>query len=305
MFGQSFALLIGAVCGGIALPILWWSVAADKSDDGGVRNRLHVDNVDLRSIVLDRGGNERLIKPGLASASRFARSISPVGMVERLDRKIVLAGMGNRWPLERVLGMKFLLGAGFGLLLLLRLVSDPTSMRMIFISVMLVVGVFLMPDLLIGIRGHKRQEEIGRSLPDILDQITISVEAGLGFDSAIGHVATTVDSPLSEELARTLQDVKVGMTRSQAFDNLSKRTDVQELRQFIVSLQQAEKLGVPIAQVLRIQSSELRTIRRQKAEENAQKVPVKMILPLVMLILPALIIIVLAPAVFGAMDAFQ
>ena len=95
------------------------------------------------------------------------------------------------------------------------------------------------------------------------------------------------------------------MTRAQAFDNLSKRTDVLELRQFIVSLQQAEKLGVPIAQVLRIQSSELRTIRRQKAEENAQKVPVKMILPLVMLILPALIIIVLAPAVFGAMDAFQ
>jgi tight adherence protein C len=133
----------------------------------------------------------------------------------------------------------------------------------------------------------------------------IAVEAGLGFEAALGYVSDNLDSAIGEEFAHALQDIKVGLTRSQAFDALTRRTDVPELRQFVVALQQAEKLGVPIAKVLRVQSSELRVVRRQNAEENAQKLPVKMILPLILCILPALVVVILAPAAFDAMDTFS
>lgn len=302
MFGLPMIVFAGALCAGLSIPVFWWSVAAADPKDG-VRNRLRVEG-DLRDIVLAQAAGERLVKPGVARIAGWTRAISPAGTVDRLDRKIVLAGIGRDWPLERVLGTKLILGVSVGLLMVMRWVGDPSNVRGFMIGIVTTIGAFILPDLLIGIQGKNRQEEIGRSLPDILDQITISVEAGLGFDSAIAHVAENVDGPLSAELGRTLQDVKVGMTRAQAFDSLNDRTDVQELRQFVVALQQAERLGVPIAQVLRVQSSELRTIRRQKAEENAQKVPVKMIIPLVLLILPALVLIVLAPAIFDVMDTF-
>ncbi len=296
------AVILGAACAGFSIPVFWWSVATEDTRDG-VRDRLRVDN-DLRQLVLAHGGTERVVNPGMQRLARFARSLSPAGMVERLDRKIVLAGAGRRWPLERVLGAKFILGVGMGLVMLMRWSSDSSNPRLLFMGIIVTVGSFFLPDILIGIKGQKRQAEIGRSLPDIIDQITISVEAGLGFDTALAHVAENVDGPFSIELSHMLQDVKLGMSRTQAFENLIDRTDVYELRQFILSLQQAEKLGVPIAEVLRIQSSELRTVRRQRAEEAAQKVPVKMIIPLILFILPALILVVLAPAIFNVMDTF-
>lgn len=302
MFDLPLLVFAAAACAGLSIPVLWWSVAAAEPRDD-VRDRLRVDN-DLRRLVLANGSGERLVKPGMLRLARLARSVSPVGLIERLDRKIVLAGLARQWPLERVLGAKLILGVGYGLVMLMRWSADPSNVRLIAMAVITTVGAFVLPDLLIGIRGKRRQEEIARSLPDVLDQITISVEAGLGFDTAIAHVAHNVDGPLSQELAHMLQDVKLGMSRGQAFDSLTERTDVQELRQFVIALQQAEKLGVPIAEVLRVQSSELRTIRRQTAEEAAQKVPVKMILPLVLLILPALVMIVLAPAIFDVMDTF-
>ncbi len=287
---------------GFSLPVLWWSVAASTPRED-VQSRLRVDN-DLRKLVLSKNASERVLAPGIERLAQWARAISPIGMVDRLARKITLAGTGDRWPLERVLGTKLILGSGLALIGALRWFADPGDGRTLFMGVLLAVGAFITPDLLIGIRAKRRQEDIALTLPDILDQTTISVEAGLGFDSAIGHVVQQVDSPLSDELARVLQDMQLGMTRTDAFDSLSQRTDVQELRQFVVALQQADKLGVPVANVLRSQSKELRTIRRQRAEENAQTVPVKMILPLVVLILPALVLIILAPAAFEIMDTF-
>ncbi len=302
MFDLPLYVLIGAVCAGCSIPVLWWSVAAAKPETD-VQNRLRVDN-DLREIMLARGSGERVVQPGIQRLADIARQLSPEGLVERLDEKILMAGVGHRWPLQRVLGVKLLLGIGAGLLSLMRWAVDLTNGMALVLGLIFTAGMFFLPDLLIGIRGKQRQEEIARSLPDILDQMTISVEAGLGFDAALGHVATHVEGPLAEEIAHTLQDVKLGMTRNQAFENMVNRTDVPELRQFVLALQQAERLGTPIAQVLRVQSSELRTIRRQRAEEAAQKVPVKMIIPLVLLILPALIIIVLAPAVFEVIETF-
>jgi tight adherence protein C len=161
------------------------------------------------------------------------------------------------------------------------------------------VGVlgYAVPDLIIGSRGRQRQTQIGRELPDTLDQLTISVEAGLGFDAALMRVASTGTGPLAEELRRMLGELKVGVSRADAFRHLIDRTDVSELRHFALVLKQAEEFGLPIARVLRIQAAELRMKRRQRAEETAMKVPVKIVFPLVLCIFPALFVVLLGPAV--------
>jgi len=304
MFGLPLIVFFGAACVGSALPLLWWSVAGERTNDSGMQERLRVSN-DLREVMLARSGQDRMLRPGMATLASLARRLSPPALVERTDTKIKLAGLSRHWPLERALAMKLLLGAGGALIGLMRWAPDPGDTRLLITGLILAFGGFFLPDVFFTSRAQRRQDEIGRSLPDVLDQMTISVEAGLGFDAALAHVASTASGPLPEEITITLQETRLGMTRNQAFDNLLERTDVQDLRMFVKALQQAERLGVPIATVLRGQAKEMRTIRRQTAEENAQKVPVKMILPLVLLILPALVIVVLGPAILQILDTFS
>jgi tight adherence protein C len=302
MFGIPLVVWVGAAMVGVAIPLTWWSISSAKSAPS-MTDRLHVPNPDLREIVLSQNANERVVQPGFKTLARWARAVSPVGVVDRLEKKIVYAGLAGQYPVELVLAFKLILGAFLGMLFLLRVLSDPGA-RSILFGLILPISGFILPDLLIGMRANQRQDEIQTSLPDVLDQITIAVEAGLGFEAALGYVANNIVGPLGDEISHTLQDIRVGFTRAQAFDAMVKRTDVDDLRQFVLALRQAEKLGIPIAQVLRSQSEEMRVIRKQRAEENAQKLPVKMIIPLVVFILPALVIVVLAPAVFDAIDTF-
>lgn len=155
---------------------------------------------------------------------------------------------------------------------------------------------YLVVDAILYGRGRERQKLILKQLPDSLDQLTISVEAGLGFDAALQRVASTESGPLAEELSRVLGEVKVGVPRSEALKSLIDRTDVYELRHFVLAIRQAEQFGLPIARVLRIQSGELRVKRRMRAEEQAMKVPVKIVFPLVLCIFPALFVVLLGPA---------
>lgn len=295
---------LGALAVASAIPLLWWTLSSAR-ENPGVRTRLATpDSSNLREISLARPASERLVRPGLSSLGRVGRWLTPAGTVERLEDKITSAGLAATWPVERVLAVKVLAGGGLGLVGFLRWASAPTRVDLLILAVAMVTAGFMIPDLLFNGRARARMNEISNDLPDVLDQITISVEAGLGFEAALGHVAEGIDGPIGEELRRTLHDIRLGMTREQAFGNLVKRADVDELRHFVLALQQAEKLGVPIADVLRVQASELRVIRRQKAEENAQKLPVKMIFPLILCILPALVIVLLAPAVFDFFDLF-
>ncbi len=140
---------------------------------------------------------------------------------------------------------------------------------------------------------------MGRALPDSMDLLTISVEAGLGFDAALSQVSRNTDGPLAGEYFRVLQEMQIGKSRAEAFRALADRTTVPELRQFVSSLVQADQFGIPIARVLREQSQELRVKRRQVAEEKAQKVPVKIMVPLVLFIFPVLFIVILGPAAAG------
>ena len=144
-----------------------------------------------------------------------------------------------------------------------------------------------------------------RALPDALDLLTISVESGLGFDAALSQVARNTEGPLSAEFARVLQEMQIGLGRGPALRALGERTNVPELRGFVSSMVQADAFGIPIAQVLRVQSSEIRTKRRQRAEEQAQKVAIKILIPLIFCILPCLFIAVLGPAAISIMDSFS
>ncbi len=293
-------LLLGlaALCGAFTLGISAVVVGADD------RQRVQRS---LAAVAATRVGGARVLEPEQASfadrviaptfelTARIARRLSPAGVAGNLQRKLDFAGNPSVWSVERVLSLK-----GFGLLIggLLgwMLGSGP-------LSLLLALGFgafgFYLPDILVYNVGLKRQEQIKKSLPDSMDLLTISVEAGLGFDAALSQVAKNTDGPLAGEFFRVLQEMQIGKSRADAFRSLADRTSVGELRAFVSSLVQADQFGIPIANVLRAQSQELRVKRRQVAEEKAQKVPVKIMVPLVIFIFPVIFIIILGPAAAG------
>jgi tight adherence protein C len=160
------------------------------------------------------------------------------------------------------------------------------------------------PSASLAARASKRQKEIRKAMSDTMDLLTISVEAGLGFDAALAQVVKNVPGPLSEEIARLLQEMQIGVTRAEALHHLNDRTEVPELDGFVLSMIQADKYGVGVAKVLRAQSTELRQKRRQRAEEVAQKVPLKLLFPTIFMILPALFIVILGPGAIKVVDLF-
>jgi tight adherence protein C len=164
---------------------------------------------------------------------------------------------------------------------------------------------FFIPDLLLYNTGIKRQEELRRGLADALDMLTVCVEAGQGFDSALLQVARSVDGPIAGEFARVLSEIQIGKSRGEAFSSLAARTTVPEAKNFVSALVQADRLGLPIANVLREQSNQMRLVRRQIAEEKAQKVPVKILFPMLLCIFPALFIVIIGPGAIRIVDSFS
>ena len=164
---------------------------------------------------------------------------------------------------------------------------------------------FFAPSMYLYQKAYDRKNRIQRELPDAIDLLTISVESGLGFDAALQQVAYNTEGPLADEFSRVLREMQIGSGRGEAMRALSERTNVVELRSFVSSMVQADAFGIPIANVLRVQSSEMRVKRRQRAEEKAQQVPVKMTIPLIFCILPCLFIAVMGPAAIHMMDSFS
>lgn len=276
------------------------SVALLQSQVGSVSQP-----VDLRQQALEGSFVDRAFMPAAKRLGRAVVRLTPVDLYARIGELLVLAGNPPGWDAERVVALKIMGGiaglAGAGMLLTLTPVSTALKLGMVVIFGLL--G-FVVPSAQVRARANRRQKIIQRQLPDVMDLLTISVEAGLGLDAAIAQVTANVPGPLAEEFARLSQEMQIGVSRSDAFRHLGQRTSVQELRGFVLSMIQADLFGVSIGNVLRAQSRELRQKRRQRAEELAQKIPVKLLFPMIFLVLPVTFIIILGPGVLKIWDQF-
>jgi tight adherence protein C len=254
---------------------------------------------------LDRSFADRVLEPLQKRALGLGRRLSGADTPDRIRRKLDLAGNPYGWTVDRVVSGK-VMGAVAGLVLgiVFGLMLGGNGMRIIVAVGGLVVG-FFAPNLYLYQKIHERAQHLLRDLPDAIDLLTISVESGLGFDAAVQQVARNTDGPLAEEFSRVLREMQIGQGRAEALRALGERTNVADVRSFVGAMVQADSFGIPVAQVLRVQSSEMRVKRRQRAEEKAQQVPVKITVPLIFCILPTLFIAVMGPAVLSIMNSFQ
>ncbi|GAA4026530.1 hypothetical protein GCM10023063_04230 [Arthrobacter methylotrophus] len=230
--------------------------------------------------------------------------LTPGSYVQKLDRLISLAGRPPSLPLGRVLAAKpalGLCGALFGFLISAN--SSSGIIKLVGIFVVL-LGYFI-PDLLLYSKGQERQKAMQLELANTMDQMLISVEAGLGFEGAMARAGENGKGPLAEELVRTLQDMQVGRSRRDSYLALAERTNVPELRSFVQAVIQADAYGIAISRVLRVQAKVMRVKRRQRAEEKAMKLPVMVLFPLLLFIFPVLFIAILGPAVINTIASFS
>ena len=247
---------------------------------------------------------ERILEPMRRRALRIGRRLTGADSAERLRHKLDLAGNPPGWTVDRVVSGKVLCTlVGFAIALALSLVLGVSPMmRIAFLAVGAAVGWFG-PNLYLYQRTYERTELMQRELPDAIDLLTICVESGLGFDAAIQQVARSTEGPLADEFNRMLHEMQIGKGRGDALRALSERSNVADVRSFVGAMAQADTFGIPVAQVLRTQSHEMRVRRRQRAEQRAQQVPVKITVPLIFCILPCLFIAVMGPAAISIMGS--
>ena len=286
---------VGALC----LAVLLLTFAAF----GGARQNPQIQaNLlrGLRSGAAVAGESAEAPKSWIAQT---AARLTPQSRVKVLENLMIKAGRPPEWPLERLVAAKVVLAALALVLCGLFALTRPSPLSLGITLFGTVVGYFV-PELLLYSRGIERREKITNALADTLDQMTIAVEAGLGFDAAMSKAGKNGQGPLAEELLRTLAEIQVGHSRREAYEGLSNRAAVPDLRRFVRAVIQADAHGVAITDVLRTQAAEMRAKRRSRAEEKAMKIPVKVLFPLMFCILPVLFIVLLGPAVMNIVATF-
>lgn len=290
-------LLVGIIAIFAALACLFKALGIFGKQESAAAARLR-ELTDSEAVVAGAAKN-------LSHAGRtgIGYRLTPRGIVDKAERNYMLAGRPENSSVAKILMQKLIFGAagvGAGIMLY-------SGMGGLFGLVGLIgaplMGYFA-PDILLNGQATRRQEEIQYALPDLLDQITISIESGTSFENALARSAQTGDGPLSDELVRTVQDIGLGLPRREAYESLVERTDVPELRKFVRSILQGEEFGVPVSDIVRDQANEMRVGRRLRAEAMANKIPVKMLMPLMGTILPVLFMVVVGPAIIAAMEAF-
>ena len=256
--------------------------------------------------ILNRGGStvETAEKKTTGLLDSFGYRLTPAAYVRKLDKLLSLAGRPGAWPLGRILAAKPVLGLVGASLGLLIATSSPQPILKLVGLFVLFLGYFI-PDLLLYSKGLERQKVMQLELANTLDQMLISVEAGLGFEGAMARAGANGKGPLAEELIRTLQDMQVGRSRRESYLALAERTNLPELRSFVQAIVQADTYGIAISRVLRVQAKVMRVKRRQRAEEKAMKLPVMILFPLLFFIFPVLFIAILGPAVIHAIASFS
>ncbi len=296
-------IVIAAVAAG-AILLIFISLAGGSSVDP-VQARLSqlgsMQAKNLEELELQQPFIERTLRPLAARMSGSVARVTSASFSERTEKNLALAGNPGDLRVNDWLGIKAI-GAVVGgiIFFLLFVVVGVIKLPFLVAMLMTVVGVLLgytVPEFWLGRRVKKRQKLILLMIPDALDLLTISVRAGLGFDAALGRVVDKLQGPLTDEFRRALAEVRVGKARRDALRDIVPRTEVAPLTNFIGAIIQAEQLGVSISKVLQVQSEQLRIERRQRAEEQAAKAPIKMLFPLVGCIFPSLFIVILGPAI--------
>lgn len=292
----------------VSLSVLCLVIAWQLRREPGVveeRIQQYVEQaVPLEQIELERAFSDRLLKPLAQSLVRVFGRLAPVGNAQRLRRDLMLAGNPGGLAMIDFLGIKILTAGATGAVVTIILAFRmPPGNALLFGIAGALLGLY-MPNFWLKRRIRARQKEIARALPDALDMITIAVDAGLGFDAALLKVGEKWNNALSLEFERVVGEMRMGISRHDALRRLVERTEVPEVASFIAVLIQADRLGVGINNALHAQSDQMRIRRRQWAEEQARKAPIKMLIPMVLFIFPAIFAVILGPAVPRFVAAF-
>lgn len=263
------------------------------------------EQVNLREQELADNFGTRVLVPIVSRAAHVAKRVTPIDTRDRIAKKLILAGSPAGWDAERVLAFK-IIGAVVGFVAgvaVANILDLSRLIQLVLIGLLTFVG-FVASDTILNRKVEERQQDILRTLSDTLDLLTISVEAGLSLNAAIAQVVQNVPGVLSSEFARMLQEIQLGVPRSEAFRHLAERTDVEELNAFALAMIQADVFGVSIASVLRTQAQQLRIKRRQRAEAKAQQTPVKIVFPLILCVLPSLFVVIVGPGAIRIWEQF-
>ena len=304
-------LIIGLLLLAAAIVLVIYVVGSQADEKAVVRSSLRqlqgyeVENVRDQELLTPL--RDRTLTPVLSGLTSVGRRFTPTGYVDNVRKKFVYAGEPRADAVDRFLAVRVITVAFIPLMFIVVYIWNPFGLEGLLqfgVFALLAAILFFGPDAWISRRVEARQLELQRKLPDVLDLLTISVEAGLGFEQALDRTISAVPGALSEEFARMLGEVRAGASRAEAMRALDLRTNVPEVRSFVLAILQADTFGVSIGRVLRAQADEMRVKRRQLAEERAQKAPVKMLIPMVFCIFPALFVIVIGPAIINIRDAF-
>lgn len=296
-------LLLGALLIAAGFAVTWYATNGEAV--GTARSLLLIEQTTPGSREVARSelpARDRLLLPILDGLQSMARRLTRGGATAKLAHRLDLAGNPQGWTADRVLGAKAL---GLIVLAVVGLLVGGLSARGVLFAAGGGVLGFVAPNLLLYNQGLKRQDQLAMSLAEALDMLTVCVEAGLGFDAALMQVARAAEGPIAGEFSRVLAEIQIGRGRGAAFGSLRERTTVPELHSFISAIVQSDRLGLPVGDVLREQSHEMRLARRQRAEASAQKLPVKILFPMLLFIFPALFIVVIGPGAIRMMDAFS
>jgi tight adherence protein C len=314
MSGWIIAVIVVIFVGGAAALVYVGSRAAAQreEDNDPLLARLaefteRGEEVSLEKLELSRPFNERVIVPLLKRIGELSARFTPQKVLLETNKRLELAGNPGRMDASTFLALRFIVPFFFDALIFVlgKLAPNPWSAGRMFI-VLLIFGLlgFVFPQLVLTSRINSRQHEIRKAMPDALDLLTICVEAGLSFDSAMQKVSEKWENQLSLAFARAIREVQLGKMRREALRDMSDRLGIAEMTSFTAAVIQSEQLGVSMSKVLRIQSEQMRMKRRQRAEEEAHKAPVKMIFPMGLLIFPSILIILLTPAIIQIVSTF-
>ena len=261
--------------------------------------------VAIRNQELSAPLSQRLFRPMLGKAANLLLAVVPFSREEELQKRVMEAGRPGNLTAREWMVLKVLLAFGLGFVFwwLVHQTGRPQWQSWVSALPGFMLG-WMGVEMILSGRSRRRRDEVQRSLPDMLDLLTVSVEAGLGFEGALMKIVEKSDGLLADEFLTVLRETKMGKSRRDALKDMAERLNVDTLSNFIGSVIMAEQLGVSIGNVLRIQSNEMRQKKRQKAEEKAMKAPIKMLIPLVLFIFPAIFVILLGPAVIQLMEIF-